>query len=669
MTEMDPSTTPAGEPRGPDPAEPAPPTWQPPAAAAPEPGAETQPAPVVPPLAPQVGGRDATAGLANPWAVPGAAAGQPTGATEGATLADLPAAGAASAAPVPPPAPGPARRPRGLLRWGVALVVVALLVGAVSVGAVLLTGSGVASTVEAWIPSSTIGYLEIRGDLPGDQKANLDAILARFPGFKDQASIDVKLDEALDRAFESSNITWTKDLKPWFAGEMGVVMTAGLFKASAAGMAAPATGGAAAMSVTDGLAVVMAVKDPAAADALLRAKVTGAPAAVAYNGFNLTTVEQAGVSLAWATNDKLLAIGFGDTVKAVIDTKGASSVASSASFTAAKKVASGAYLGFGYLDTKALADAYSAAMSAYMPSDGGSQTAILTCLSSSMTAAMPSWQSGVVQARDGALWMESRTAPVTRTSTPAASVSVVAPRLPATTLATFDVREAGKTIVSGWAELSKALSCSDDVKQQLDKANQALGMVGGLDGIIGWAGDASLAVTHTGTTWGGGLVTVATDAAAAKRTFTQVQALVGLAGQGSGIETSSAAYAGGQLVTLTFPAAANTPALGMALRDDLFVIGTADFAKSTLDTQPGAGLASTPRYKRAIGMVGATAATEAFVDITGFREAAESMLPADQRARYETDVKPFLEPFESAVMTGSVDASGSAGARAAIVFK
>ena len=59
---------------------------------------------------------------------------------------------------------GPTRpaRPAGLLRWGVALVVVALVVGAVSVGTIMLTSGSTTSTVEGWIPAGTVIYLEGR---------------------------------------------------------------------------------------------------------------------------------------------------------------------------------------------------------------------------------------------------------------------------------------------------------------------------------------------------------------------------------------------------------------------------------------------------------------------------------------------------------------------------
>ena len=58
-------------------------------------------------------------------------------------------------------------------------------------------------------------------------------------------------------------------------------------------------------------------------------------------------------------------------------------------------------------------------------------------------------------------------------------------------------------------------------------------------------------------------------------------------------------------------------------------------------------LATTDAYKRAISTAGGDGISDVYVDITGLRLAAESMMPADAKARYETEIKPFLEPFEA----------------------
>src|SRR5664280_2656701 len=173
-------------------------------------------------------------------------------------------------APVEPGAPhqdgastGGARSPRpaGLRRWGIALVVVALGVGAVSVGTIFLASGSATSTVEGWIPAGTVIYLESRADLPGDQRQNVGNIIARFPGFKDQSSLDSKIDQALDEALQKTGISWTSDLKPWVSGEVGVALTGDLLDIAAADRKDPA----AATAPDRGFVVLANVKDVAAA--------------------------------------------------------------------------------------------------------------------------------------------------------------------------------------------------------------------------------------------------------------------------------------------------------------------------------------------------------------------------------------------------------------------
>ena len=69
--------------------------------------------------------------------------------------------------------------------------------------------------------------MEVRLDLPGDQRQAIGAFLQKFPGFKDQAALDTKLDEVLDdlvREATDNQQTYTGDIKPWFDGELAYSM-------------------------------------------------------------------------------------------------------------------------------------------------------------------------------------------------------------------------------------------------------------------------------------------------------------------------------------------------------------------------------------------------------------------------------------------------------------
>jgi hypothetical protein len=540
------------------------------------------------------------------------------------------------------PGAGRPARPVGLLRWGVALVVVALVVGLVSVGTIMLTSGSATSTVEGWIPAGTVLYLEGRADLPGDQRQNVGNIIAKFPGFKDQASLDAKIDQALDQALQKSGMSWTTDLKPWVAGEVGVAVTRDILDLAAAARKDPS-----AVKAPDRGAVVLAsVKDAAAATAWVAKQAGGAPSTTTYGDGQITTVAKGGTSVAWATRGTVLLLGPEASVKAALDTKGASPVAASTGFVAARKAAPSAYLGFAYIDTRALVDALVAM--------GGTTGNIPQACTDSATSAVPDWAAGFAHAADAALVMDLVAPAGSGPSTPGAggkdTPSSIAAHLPGNTLVAVEGREAGAAIVALWSGLKAGIACDPSMKRSLDQVDTALAAIGGPESLFGWAGDAAIAVEYNGGTFGGGIAAVATNEAAATRTLGQVQAVLALGGAGAGISTRTEAYGGGSLLIVTLPGQASgmtVPQIAATVQKGVFVLGTLDFVKHVVDTSASSSLSTTHAYTTAISAAGGDGVSDLFVDISGVRAAVEAMLPAAEKTRYETDVKPFLEPFDA----------------------
>ncbi len=563
-----------------------------------------------------------------------------------------------------PSAPGPGtggRRPGGMLRWGVALVIVALLVGVVSVSAALLVGSGSTSSVEGWIPSGTVVYLEGRADLPGDQRQNVGAIIARFPGFKDQASLDSKIDQALDKVLEKSGISWTADLKPWVGGEVGVAITRDLLDLAAAASKDPGS-----IQKPDRGAVLLAsVKDATAATAWIAKQVGGTPATATYGGGQITTVQKNGTTIAWALRGNVLILGPEAAVKASLDTKGASPVAASSGFAAAKKSAPATYLGFGYVDTKAFYDAL-------LTMTTGTSAAPQACLDSALKA-LPDWMAGSARAVDGAFEMD-QVVPVV-SGAPASSFqpkdspSAVAAHLPAGTVVAFEGRQAGPALVAAWAAIKTSMACDPASKDALASVDKGLAAIGGVDSLIGWAGDAAVAVTRSGSTWGGGLAAVAANPANAQKTVDQLKALISMAGASAGLSFREDQYAGTTLEVLTLPGMSGVPDLAMALKGDLFALGTIDFVKGVLDAPAGGGLAAQAGYGHALDLAGGAGVVDVYVSITGLREGLESLVPAAEKARYDTDIKPFLEPFDSFAAVSKAATATTRTSRAVVVFR
>lgn len=543
--------------------------------------------------------------------------------------------------------PGAPARPRGLARWGVAFLTLAVVVGVVSVAAALLAAGAQGSAVRGWLPAATVAYLEIRADLPGDQRTKVGDILARFPGFADQASLDAKIDEALDRILEGSGTSWTRDVKPWLGGEIGFAVTAAAFDVSKLPALDPSDldGPDLGQAPDDGAVALIGVKDGAAAEAWIAKQVDGEPRTETYAGGEITIVSgPLGGPLAYAVRDDVLLLGPEKTVRAALDTAGSSAVATSASFAAALETAPNAYLGFGYVDGAAFLDA---ALDAAGPEAGLPQA----CLDQAV-ATVPDWFAGSLRA-DTDLLVFTATAPTVGDPPPAAaSESAIAAHLPASTVVAIEIRDFGPGLVAGIDMLKEQLACDPSTAEMVDQLEQALAAIGGVDALLGWSDDAALAVEVAAGVPGGGLAATVSDEAAAGRAIDQVRALLALAGAGSGITVREESYGGGELLVVELPAdvelAADAfPQLAVTAQDGIFVLGTLDFVKRVVDTEAVGSLASSATYQRAISAAGGDGVSDVFVDVTALRLAIESMIPADERARYETEVQPFLVPFEA----------------------
>ncbi len=546
------------------------------------------------------------------------------------------------------PPPGAPARPGGLVRWGVALVAVAAVVGVVSVGAAYLAAGANGSAVRGWLPPDTVAYLELRADLPGDQRAKVGDIIAKFPGFADQASLDAKIDEALDRILEGSGSSWTQDVKPWLAGEVAGAVTAAAFDIAAMpDLAAPDLDSPdLGLAPDDGAVALVAVKDEAAAKAWISGLVEGEQRTEAYGDGEITLVEgPLGSTMAYAIEGGVMVLGPETTVKAALDTGGSSDVASSASFADALETAPNAYLGFGYLDVAAFVDAASEAA-------GSAADLPQACLDEAL-AAIPAWASGSLRADTDVLVFTSTAPVVGEPAATAASPSAIAEHLPASTRIAIEIRDFGPSLLAGIDMLKEQLACDPSAAEMVDQLEQGLAAIGGAEALVGWADDTAIAVTYSGgLAFGGGLAATVTDEAAAGRAIDQVQALLALAGAGSGITVREEPYGDGELLVVELPseielAAAEVPTLAVTAQGGLFVLGTIDFVKEVVDTETNASLAVTDAYERAIAAAGGDGVSNVYVDITGLRLSLEQMMPDEEKSRYETEIKPFLEPFEA----------------------
>jgi len=573
---------------------------------------------------------------------------------------------------VPEPVqPTPPAKPvrGGKLRWAAALAVVALILGATVAVAALLTGSSTQATVLRYVPGDTVVYGELRLDLPGDQRQAAGAFLSKFPGFADQAALDTKLDEALDQLIGKASDgkqSFTKDIKPWFDGE---------FAFAVGPLPKDALSGGSSKAAADARALMLlSVKDQAAASAWFKGVLTESGATTTtetYQGVDITVIKgPSGTSMAVGVailGGNTAVAGDLTSVKAAIDTKGTTSLASDPSFKAAADSSKKDTFGFAYVNTKALFASMLDASSAL-----GTK---VPAISDSLKALVPDWTAYSLRVESDALISQATNPHVDRGyGATTYRTNQVVDHVPSTAIALV----AGNDVGSTWTGAFDKLKTEPSLKDQLGGIDQALGVFGGASEAIGWIGDAGVVVDQTGTDLSGGLVIVPTDSAKATKFFTTLKSFITLGGASAGLTVKDEAYGDATITVVSIdvsklgslagglmggtnggvsatPLPAGTVDLAYAVTDKVVVLGSSTaFVKHVLDTTTATSIASNDSFKNAVGHVGTDVTGLTYLDIAAARTLAEGHMTGDQLTKYKTDVQPFLEPFDAFAASSTV---------------
>ena len=571
------------------------------------------------------------------------------------------------ATPTPPPAAG--RRP-SRTRWAAALAVVAMVVVVSGVAAALLTGRAPNAKILAWAPADSIVYGEFRLDLPGDQRQNLAEFLSHFPGFDDQAAIDTKLDEALDQFLTNAtkgDQSYTADIEPWFDGEVGFVASSLPNMSATADPESLDTGNA---------AVLLSVKDVDLAQAWFDGAVSGAnPTTEDHNGVTITVVPgpegSRGGPVGYAVTGDVAVLGEVDAVKDVLDTKGGSPLTGNTDFTAALNSGDGDHIGFIYYDLAAYMD-WAMSLTA------GSGTPGMN-FAEGFRDSLPAWGALWARVEGDALSMQLvSAAPAERMGVSENAASTLAAHAPATSLVYAETHDYGQ-VITDMLGMYEGVEMPEAATQQLE---QVAGMFGGVEGIVGWIGDVAVVVNDPGEGLEGGILIEPADATKAENLFLTIRGMLTLGGASLGLTVTDEQHGDATITTVDFGelrrlmeqtgetvnpeeleyfgGADAHLQLSWTVTDDLVVVGLGpDFVKHVLDTEPSGSLAESDRYQSLLDRTGKENAGSYFVDVTAIRAAIEEAVPdvAGMREKYESELKPFLEPFDA--IAGSQVVGGS----------
>ena len=583
--------------------------------------------------------------------------------------------GVAWAPAVPVKAPASQGSGRGRrIRWAAALAVVVLILGASAAVAALITNAATQATVLGYVPKDSVAYVEARLDLPGDQRRSVGEFLSHFPGFADQAALDSKLDEALDQVIHDAtngSQSYTADIKPWFGGE--VAFSVGpLPPASSLG----GSDSSSAIARQFRALALLSVTDPVKAQAYLdglSAKTGEETTKQTYNGVQLTIYQQKdGPSLAYAViGGKVAALGDLASVKAAVDSNGSSGFASEPGPKAALDAAAKDHVGFVYVALRPLLDWSTGLSKAVSGATGATGAAIPEPVSDTLLKTLPEWGAYWLRFENDALVLEAAAPkPEISFASTDSHASTLAKHIPSSALVMAETNSLGATL-GNVLDLYKG---DAQFKPLVDQLDQALNVVGGRDAALGWIGDTAIVLNDTGNTPEGGLLIAPTDPEKAKSLLTSLGTLIGLGGAQNGITVKTEDHngttitiidiadvqkltgsgAGGGMQSLPLPS--NNVQIAYAVTNDVVVLGSGSgFVEHVLDTTDATSLASDAQYKDLAGRVGAGTA-QTFVDITGIRTLIEKLAPAGtsaDRQKYETDIKPFLEPFDAMMASGT----------------
>jgi len=567
------------------------------------------------------------------------------------------------AAEEPAPPAGPATEPAGAVsvmtsagtapsrvRWVIGLGIAGLAALVAIIGFIVL-GSHPMPAALTYIPADAAAVVEVRMDLPGDQLQKLGNLLAHFPGFADQSTLPAKIDESLSKLVQQSggaSIDYVRDIKPWLSGP------------AFAAVWAPAAGAAPSRELLSATTT-----GTVSCDAPMQGKATTHES---YKGLDLVTASDG--KEACAIDGKQALLGDAASVKAGIDAHATGTgMDRDARYKAARATLPGDQLSSIFVNGKAYGSFVGDAVGA-LPSAGFS----------ALLGSVPDWAITGIRAEDDAIVVDTIAAPAPGATAgatagpsllplPATHASAILPLAPADTIVYAEAQGAGVGLQNLVAKLKTI--------PELATSFQLLDGMGGASQLVGWIDDAGIIVVKGQGTPSGGLALVTADEATAADRVRTLTGLLAFAGLGNNsVQSRQSTIAGVTVTTITIsnlaalvppgqlPQGVDIPAdakveFSIAAKGRILLIGTGEaFMSAVLTTQPGSGLADQATYRQATARALSNPRGTVYVAIHDIIGMAEAFLPANDKAAWESDVKPYVAPFQALSITADDDASG-----------
>ena len=543
--------------------------------------------------------------------------------------------------PAQPPLEPVRRQSASRLRWVAALVVSLLVLGGLAVVFILANPPAAAGGVSAlarYAPANSALYVELRLDLPGDQRDAVISFMRHFPGFADPGSFDQKVSDTLDQLLRAGDgdLSWSEDIEPWFGGQL--VFFAGELEG---GQGTPQSGTA-----------VLSVKDRAALDRFMEKEgVASTYDASEHRGVTIWTGRLAGERTSVAVTGDALLISYRiEDMHAALDVSAGerNGLTDEARFSGAmSKLLGDRLLGL-YLDGEAITE-----MMGGVPLTGGRLPGLEQA---------PGIVVGQLRAEAQHMLLEMRLLPRAGQSLPVLPQnrsSTLAAQFPADAVGYAEMRDLGQGVKQFVSQFLGVMGGGNGDPFPPPDIEQFLGAPP--EDFLDFLGDAALAVSADGDRYGGGLVAELTDEGVARQRLERLVTslrLMATFGGGLPLTIEEEDHGGVTLTVLRLEEIDGDEvpfsSISLAIANGRLLLGVDDFVTEALDRTAADSLAGSASYARALTAAGETNGGIFYLNMAEIRAIVER--EAGQRERGQMDeFWPFFETFTQVMGTVSSD--------------
>jgi len=485
-------------------------------------------------------------------------------------------------------------RARGSLRWGIALLAtVALIVTGSGLVAFAASGTGPSRSAE-WTPAGTPILVIGRSDLPGGQEEALASAMTAFPGFADDGSFRMKLEQGLDGFIgDATNgaVTYSGEIKSFFSGEIGLALP-NVMEAAMAGADDP------------DILLGFSISDRAAAESFVTLMTANAGDAMTEEDYGGSTIVGDGSASLAVTDEWILVSNVADLVKAGLDvlSGAAPSLAASEDYQAAAARVPEGHIAQAYMNLSSFGDLITLGLQAAGPQAAGVFTP-------DMLEQLPTDMIAYLAAGPDTMTIEAFITPGMATEPMLVGESDLATAFPASTQVYFETRELGAGIATGLSTLLESLPPEDAA--QLAPFEDMLGT--DITEFFDFMGDTAVGASLADDALWVGIVSDVTDNTVAATRLERILSLVRLLGAGAeaGISLEEEVVNGATVTTITLPVEEVTgdvplpfdigETVTVAVADGQFLLGTGDFVATSLGLDEVDSLALNPGYVDALG--------------------------------------------------------------------